>query len=75
MGDDQYGYLIKETLTEIDTRREGETAHIELSNFDVFEDRETGVIEVSLCKGGQYVFDYTKANAGEAWRYLIDVGE
>ena len=73
--DDQYGYLIKETLTEIDTRREGETEHLELSNFSIFEDRETGIIEVSLCKAGQYEFDYTKANAGEPWRYLIDVGE
>ncbi len=73
--DDRYGCLIKETLTEIDTRREGETDHLELSNFHVFEDRETGFIEVSLCKAGQYEFDYTKANSGEPWRYLIDVGE
>ena len=63
----------KDTVTIIDTRREGETELVQLSNFAVIDNRETGDIELYLCKFGQYegrhIFDC------ETWKYTITVPE
>lgn len=69
--DEETGAAKKESLTVIDTRREGETEKIQLSNFSVLEDRETGCIEVSLAKLGQ--FDVKRPFFGESWQYEITV--
>ncbi len=52
--DEEWGVLKKDTLTVIDTRREGESKMMQLSNFTLFENRETGNYELYLAKLGQY---------------------
>ncbi len=69
--DDTHGHLIKDTLTVIDTIREGQT-DVELSNFGLLENRETLDLELRLAKidfNGQlqeqgYLYS-------EAWEYYI----
>ena len=61
----------KETLTVIDTRREGESEELQLSNFMIIEGRESLNFELSLCKIGQY--DAKKPYLAEGWVYEIDV--
>lgn len=67
--DEKTGTLIKSTLTMIDTRREGETDEVQLSNYWYLEDRETGVLEIALNKVQQ--FDKNKAFYGEGWLYEL----
>ena len=67
--DEKTGLLIKESLTMIDTKREGECDDVQLSNFELLEDRETLNLELSLCKYNQ--FDRHEAFWGEGWRYEI----
>ena len=69
--DEKTGQPKKESYTVIDTRREGETERVQLSNFILLEDRETGNIELTLAKNGQ--FDAYKPFKGETWRYEINV--
>ncbi|MBP3605974.1 MAG: exo-alpha-sialidase [Clostridia bacterium] len=69
--DEKTGLLKKESLTVIDTRREGESEALQLSNFDILEDRESLRIELSLCKYGQ--FDRSAPFYGEGWRYELTV--
>ena len=69
--DPQYGYLLKDTLTVIDGRRDGQT-YVELSNFDLLENRETLDLEVRLTKcnfngGRQEEGDWYT----EAWEYTV----
>ena len=68
--DEELGVLKKDTLAVIDTKREGETNKVQLSNFSVFEDRETGNLEITLSKTHQ--FDEKIPFFGETWRYTID---
>ena len=69
---EEYGYLIKDTLTLIDTRREGDTFWLELSNFNLLEDRETLDLELRLTKEGQRTVDFDKYDwYTEAWKYTI----
>ena len=70
---EQTGTLIKSTLTTIDTRREGETEWVQLSNFWCLEDRETGVLEIALAKYGQ--FDEKRPFYGEGWLYELTFEE
>ena len=67
--DDKYGYLLKETLTEIDTRREGESDEVQLSNFQLLENRETKELEVRLCKLG--ILKGRPWDLTETWTYYI----
>lgn len=67
--DEQTGAAKKESLTVIDTRHEGETEFVQLSNFHVLEDRETGNLELTLFKYCQ--FDAKEAFYGESWQYEI----
>ena len=68
--EDEYGYLLKDTLTEIDTRHPGESDEVQLSNFNLLENRETLELEVRLTKvcqkGAKAVHEVT-----EAWTYSI----
>ena len=65
------GNLIRDTLTVIDTKREGESDGVQLSNFTLFEDRETGEFELGLTKVGQQ--DGAPSYFCETWKYRIDV--
>ena len=68
--DEEWGCAKKETLAVIDTRRDGEPEVVQLSNFSIIENRETGNFELYLSKYGQFkperhVFDC------ESWKYTI----
>lgn len=67
--DEEWGVAKKDTLTIIDTRREGETELVQLSNFGLLQDRETGNIEIYLTKYGQYPNRDTRDC--EVWKYTI----
>jgi len=73
--DETYGHLIKDTLTIIDTVREGQT-DVELSNFHLLENRETLDLELRLAK---IDFDGKLQDNGywysEAWEYNITFEE
>lgn len=83
--DDMYGVLMKETLTEIDTRHKGESTDLQLSNWNIIQDRETGDIIITLTKLDLYnsVPDAPKqktkndleTTCGGVWRYTVTVPE
>lgn len=62
------GLAVKSSFTIIDTKREGEPERIQLSNFNLLQNRETGELEVMLSKIGQYPENVFKA---DVWRYRI----
>lgn len=68
--DEKYGTAKKESLTVIDTRRDWESEMVQLSNFSMLEDRETGNIELRLVKLGQFEGDDSIYRA-ETWKYRI----
>ena len=70
--DEQYGCLIKDTLTVIDTRHEDDSEFLQLSNFGLLENRETLNLEIRLSKLGKYG-EWLKENGmyTEAWTYEI----
>ncbi len=61
----------KDTLTVVDDRHPGrDSEHLQLSNFTVLEDRETGLVELYLTRlgergGGPDVW------TADAWRYVL----
>lgn len=65
------GLLKRETMTIIDTRSEGDGELLQLSNFSILQDRESGLIELYLTKLGQRE-GYTWW--ADSYRYFIDVG-
>lgn len=73
--DEEYGFLIKDTLAVIDGLREGQT-DVELSNFNLLEDPDTGDLEIRMTKiningaaqGGGRPGDWYS----EAWEYFVD---
>ena len=65
--DETYGTAKRETLTVIDTRREGESDTVQFSNFYLLDDRETGNIECYLTKIGQVAQNFR----GDAMKYHI----
>ena len=67
--DEEWGVAKKDSLTVIDTRREGETELVQLSNFGLLQDRETGNVEIYLTKYGQYPDRDTRDC--EVWKYTI----
>ena len=69
--DEITGQPKKQSYTVIDTKRENEPWQMQLSNFSLLEDRETGNFELSLVKIAQ--FDASKPFWGETWRYEIDL--
>ena len=73
--DENTGLAKLDTLTVIDTRKEGETERVQFSNFKIFEDRETLKIEICLSKVGQYNTgedDVSKVFYGEGMLYEIE---
>jgi len=70
--DETYGTLKKDTFTVIDTKRECDSDLLQLSNFSLLEDRETGDIELWLAKIGQFGKNWLRA---ETWKYRIELGE
>ncbi len=69
--DETYGTAKKETCTLIDTRREGEGVNLELSNFAIHQNRETGDIELFLTKRKQ--FPEGPWQKSEVWHYAISL--
>ncbi len=67
--DETYGTAKKDSFTIIDTRREGETDKVQLSNFNILQDRETGHLEIRLSKIGQ--FPGPLKFKSESWHYEI----
>ena len=65
------GLLIKDSVTTIDTRREGDSERTTLSDPAIIQDRETGLIELYLNRQRQREgYDYW----ADCWRYFVDVG-
>lgn len=75
--DETYGTAKKASFTVIDTRREKEPKWIQLSNFDLIQDRETGHLIVTLTKVGQFQSGELAPEGNpfhaEVWRYEIDL--
>jgi len=71
--DETYGLAKKESFTIIDTKREGESDRVQLSNFGLLQDRETGKLELRLTKYGQ--FDGQPTFQSESWMYEITLPE
>ncbi len=69
--DDETSLLKKSSYTVIDTKREGESEQIQLSNFSVYENRETQNIHLCLTKSGQFEGD--PPFEAETWEYIISV--
>lgn len=70
--DSRFGTAKAETLQIIDTRRQGESKFLELSNFTLLQDRQSGVVEVYLAKCGMHSPDGRQdVHKGESWRYLL----
>ena len=72
--DETYGTAKREMLTVIDTRREGESDAVQLSNFYLLDDRETGDIELYLTKIGTLGHEGDRVYRGAAWKYRIQLG-
>ena len=69
--DETYGVLKKDTLTVIDTRGAGESARVEFSNFDVYQDRENGNLEMVFTKRNAYDTPDGGTASGGIWKYHI----
>lgn len=67
---EEFGVAEKDSLTIIDTKREGESDLVQLSNFSFLENRETGRLELYVTKIGQY--DNQPWQHGDVWHYEID---
>jgi len=68
---EEYGYLIRDTLTVIETIRDGQTS-VELSNYNLLENRETLDLELRITKIN--INGETQENGkwySEAWEYNI----
>ncbi len=73
---EEYGFLIKDTLTVIDSLREGELT-TELSNPSLLENRETGNLEIRMTKINMSWADETVQQSrgkwySEAWEYILE---
>ena len=66
------GVLIKDSVTTVDTRREGDSERICISDPAIIQDRETGLIELYMNRSREREgFDYW----ADCYRYRLDVGE
>ena len=66
------GVLIKDSVTTIDTRREGDSEKITLSDPGILQDPETGLTELYITKSGQRE---GLPRWADCWRYFVDVGD
>ena len=69
--DETYGTAKRDGVTVIDTRREGESDAVQLSNFALLDDRETGDIECYLTKIGTLGAEADRVYRGPAMKYRI----
>ncbi|MBR6771782.1 MAG: exo-alpha-sialidase [Clostridia bacterium] len=67
--DETFGTAKKETLTVIDTIREGESKQVQLSNFSFWQNRETEKLELFVTKIGQ--FEGETVWKSEVWHYEV----
>ncbi len=67
--DQETGLAIRNSMVLIDTRREGETDKVQLSNFCILEDCEAGTLEIYLSKLGQ--FPGKPTYECETWKYTV----
>ncbi len=71
--DEKWGVLKKDTLTVIDTKAEDESNSVEFSNFNIYQDRETGKLEMMLTKRAAYDLPDGNTAPGGIWRYTIEL--
>ena len=65
------GQLIKDSVTTIDTRQEGDSERLCISDPGILQDRETGLIELYMNRDREREgFDYW----ADCYRYFVDVG-
>ena len=69
---EQLPALKRQTVTPIDDRQPGEHERLQLSNFEVLENRQTHVIKVYLSRYGENPDDYWAANS---YRYRLRLTE
>ena len=69
--DEDWGCAKKDSLTLIDTKRDGEAETVQLSNFSLLQNRENGNIELILTKYGQ--FPERHIRDCEVWKYTIEL--
>jgi len=67
---DETGCLIRDTLTVIDTRHEGEPETVQLSNFWMYQNRETGNLHLTLSRIGQ--FGNAQVWKSDCMEYIIE---
>ncbi|MGD9128054.1 MAG: sialidase family protein [Planctomycetia bacterium] len=72
--DEQKVALKKNTVTLIDTRRDGESAKLQLSNFSLLENRETHALEILLPRLGADPKDFWGSDAYKYTLILVGVG-
>lgn len=60
--------LVKDTVSEIDTRQPGEDADLQLSNFIAYEDRENGDVVLHVTR-----FFHSRGWRGNAYIYRIEL--
>jgi len=74
--DAQYGYLLRDTLTTVDTRHGEESELLQLSNFSLFEDKITQNLVIMLSKIGIFASGGKKAASySETWKYEVVLPE
>ncbi|MBE6541045.1 MAG: exo-alpha-sialidase [Ruminococcaceae bacterium] len=69
--DETYGYAIRSSMMEIDTKHDDEADGVQLSNFGIYQDRETHKIHITLTKLGQLP-KWEDVYKSESWEYIID---
>lgn len=70
--DEAAAALRKETVTVIDTRRPGQSAAVQYSNFSLLEDRETHRLELHLSTYGQEP-DPTQVATADNYKYVLEL--
>jgi len=73
--DEDTGLAKKSSYTVIDTKQDGDPDTIQLSNFELLQNRETGELEIMLSKLGQYYEAPKTATIfkSDALRYIIEL--
>ena len=69
--DEEWGCAKKDSLTVIETKRDNETEGIQLSNFGIIEDRESGNFELYLTKYAQFPDRHIRDC--EVWKYTVEI--
>ncbi len=64
--------LERESLCVIDTRREGDTANLQLSNFSAYEDRLSGEIVIRVTRWDGQMFGEPEPTDASVHLYRIE---